>query len=226
MTFDERSGWYLPDHEEHLQEWMAQVNDRRDGRLLYQGKKYRLALSHVKRQSFAIDVGAHVGLWSWQMAKDFQRLFAFEPMPAHYECWKENMGELGGVLVTCALGPESGVAHLRTRTPNSSGDTGIEPDGEGIEVDVRTLDSFNFFEHEDTYPDFIKLDCEGYELFVLEGAVETLTRCHPTVIVEQKPETGMEQRYGIGTTDAVTFLQNLGAKVRAGLQGDYVLSWD
>jgi hypothetical protein len=44
--------------------------------------------------------------------------------------------------------------------------------------------------------------------------------------VEQKPETGMADRYGIGVTDGVEFLKSLGAKVRAGIQGDYIMSFD
>lgn len=221
MQFDTATGWWLPDHEEHLQQWMLQVKDRNPlGRLLYQGHKYRLAMQYVTGRRLAIDIGAHVGLWSWQMVEHFQQVVAFEPMPEHAQCWLKNMSVLPGVeLHQCALGPAAGNAHLRTRTPNSSGDTGIEPDGFGTPVEVRTLDSFNLD------PDFIKIDCEGYELFVLQGAVETLERSRPTIIVEQKPETGMEARYGIGTTDAVKFLESLGARRRNGVQGDYILSW-
>jgi len=32
--------------------------------------------------------------------------------------------------------------------------------------------------------DFIKIDCEGAELEILEGARETLSRFHPTVVLE------------------------------------------
>jgi hypothetical protein len=83
------------------------------------------------------------------------------------------------------------------------------------------LDSFNI-----QHIDFIKVDCEGYELFVLRGAIETLKRDKPCVIVEQKPETGMADRYGIGVTDGVEFLKSMGAVVRNTISGDYIMSWD
>lgn len=213
--------WWFPDHEEHLQEWMNTVGDRQHGRLIYQGAKYRAAMAYVTNHKRAIDVGAHVGLWSFQMMHDFQTIQAFEPMPEHRECWYRNIPPRPGSWVNpYALGAVPDTVHIRTRTANSSGDTGVEPDGEGVEVEQRTLDSFGF---EDV--GLIKIDCEGYELFVCQGARDTLLRCKPVVIVEQKPETGGPERYGIGETDAVTYLESLGAVKREGIQGDYILSW-
>ena len=222
MKFDEATGWYLPDREKHLQDWMLRVKKPLGDRLTYQRHKYEAALKHVKTRRVAVDIGAHVGLWSWQMAHDFETVIAFEPMPEHIECFEMNMRFRDNFrLHACALGPEAGEATLRTRTDDSSGDTGVEPGGgEGHRAEMHTLDSFKL-----RRIDFLKIDCEGYELFVLQGAAQTLLRCKPVIIVEQKPETGMEDRYGVGTTDAVKFLQSLGAKPVKAIQGDYIMRW-
>jgi len=229
----EDGGWWLPDGEEHLQQWMLTVNKRFKDRLTYQYHKYEMALRWARPAwQVAVDVGAHVGLWSWPMSHDFGAVVAFEPMSAHRECYLRNMdGRPNFTLHGVALGETDGTAFLRTRTPGSSGDTGVDQaaersslrasvDTDGELVDMKRLDDFDL-----KNVTLLKIDCEGYELFVLRGAVETLKRCKPCVIVEQKPETGMEQRYGIGTTDAVKFLEGLGAVKRAGIQGDYILSW-
>jgi FkbM family methyltransferase len=227
-------GWMLPDVELHLQEWMSKVNDRRDGRLLYQGHKYRKALSFCEdRSGAAVDVGAHVGLWSWQMAKDFARVEAFEPVSEHCDCWEANMRELSNArLHRVALGREPGTVTLRCRTPGSSGDTGVDPvaerstlrasvDPDGgepapmIALDSLALDGVSF----------MKLDCEGYELRVLEGAIETLRRNRPVLVVEQKPQTGMTERYGFELWHVVDLLSGLGARQRGSVQGDYFFSW-
>lgn len=220
--FDE---WYFPDHEEHLQEWMGTVGDRQHGRLIYQGNKYRTALKYTKQRRRAVDVGGHVGLWSFQMVHDFDRVDAFEPMPAHRECWTKNIGEVFDPKLCevhpYALGADDRGVHMSTRTPNSSGDTSVDLDGNGLLVQQVRLDWFGFRDI-----DFLKIDCEGYELYVCQGARATLLACKPVVIVEQKPETGGPDRYGISTTAAVEYLEALGAKRREVLQGDYILSWD
>lgn len=228
--FDE---WMLPDGELHLPQWMRQVRDRVEGRLTYQMYKYRPAMTFVKQRRVAVDIGAHVGLWSYWMARDFETLHAFEPMPEHADCFEINLAaRQGWTLHRCALGEKSGMVRIKTRTPGSSGDTGVDPDAErsslraavgaeGTEVEMRTLDEFAL-----DNVDFIKIDCEGYEVFVMRGAVDTLKRCKPAIIVEQKPETGLVARYKIGVTDAVKFLNSLGAKTRKMIQGDYILSWD
>ena len=268
MKFDAYSGWWLPKYEAHLQDWMKRVGDKKHGRLLYQGQKYRLALSKIpaNRRRTAIDVGAHVGLWSWQMIMAFNRVIAFEPMPIHRACYEKNMAGIKNVqLWPYALGNGHGKVWLRTRTPNSSGDTGVIPDElleelggrvpqnvndlrttmatrvipedsespwdkrkpagsdlDDIKVQLTTLDAC--LEKVDDV-DFIKIDCEGFEKFVVQGGEEVLKRCKPYMIIEQKPETGMEKRYGVGTTDAIEFVKKLGAVQLAAKQGDYVVGW-
>lgn len=241
-----QGGWYLPDGEQHLQQWMNTVNHRETGpggenRLTYQYHKYELVRPWVRNWRNAVDVGAHVGLWSWVMARDFEQVIGFEPMPEHRACWAENMAAAeNATLFPFALGNATDTVLLKTRTPGSSGDTGVDPAAEasslratvhvpgvdqdaseGISAELRRLDDWGL-----TDVDFIKLDCEGYELFSLQGAVETLKRCKPCLIVEQKPETGMEERYGVTAADCLAFLKDLGAKQRAVKQGDYILSWD
>ena len=87
------------------------------------------------------------------------------------------------------------------------------------DIPMRRLDDFNFQD-----VDFLKIDCEGYELFVLRGATELLKRCRPCIIVEQKP--GNAQKFGLQETEAVPYLQSLGAVLRAVKSGDFVMSWD
>lgn len=226
-------GWYLPDAEEHLQEWMTKMKQPCFGRLGYQKHKYDLAMKFVRQRRLAVDVGGHVGLWSWPMSHDFESVVAFEPMTAHCACWRANMdGRSNARLEHFALGESRSTVRVETRAPGSTGDTGVDPKAEasslraavadrGELVEQRLLDDFNLQD-----VDFLKADTEGYELFVMRGARETLLRCRPCVIVEQKAETGGSERYGIGVTDAVAFLQSLGAKKRGALQGDYVMAWD
>lgn len=210
-------GVWLPDGEQHLVEWMRKKNQVVDGKLTYQWDKLQAALRWVKAWRVAVDVGAHCGLWSMHLYPRFRELHAFEPVAAHRQCWEANMGAErdGALLYPFALGETEGKVAIYT-APTSSGDSWV--DGEG-DIPMRRLDDFDL-----QYVDFMKLDCEGYELFALRGARETLGRCRPCVIVEQKP--GRAQKFGLPETGAVDYLQSLGAKLRQSISGDYILSWD
>lgn len=207
-------GWFFPDHEQHLTEWLGKMNDNRDGRLRYQGKKQDAALPWCKELRGAVDIGAHVGLWSYYLSKTFFHVDAFEPVSAHRECFRANVINRNVVLHDCAIGDREGMVSLHIGD-GSSGDSWI--DGEGA-IAMKRLDDFTL-----TEVDFIKLDCEGYELFALRGGEETIKRCRPCIIVEQKP--GRAQKFGLGETDAVDYLKSLGAVLRKVMAGDYILSW-
>jgi hypothetical protein len=240
----QHQGIWLPDHEQHLIEWMNKSGEIVDGRGTYQIKKLRAALEHVRNWRVAVDVGAHVGFWSMHLAKKFAVVHAFEPMMEHRQCWTANERECGlvahmcdgqdeervlaelyasghlkgPVLHGCALGAEPGRVSL-TVPPGSSGGTHVNGAGE---IEVRTLDSFRLND-----VDFLKIDCEGYELQVLQGAVETLERCRPTIIVEQKAHTpGGQKHLAAGGKPAVDFVLGLGAKLRREISGDFILAFD
>lgn len=215
-------GWYFPDGEKHLPAWMAAARQMRNGKFQYQFTKYQAALKYVKQRRVAIDVGAHIGQWSRNMAEDFAQVQSFEPVPAYAECWRANIGAVpNAVLHPVALGLEEGTVSLTCGTPGSHGDTYVAPKETANavhDVPMRTLDSFGF-----QNVDFLKCDCEGYEAFVMRGCEQTIRRWKPCIIVEQKPK--MAQKFGLGETDAVKLLQSWGATLRTSLSGDYILSW-
>jgi FkbM family methyltransferase len=212
-------GWSFPDEEQHLLDWMQQVNDVRHGRPTYQAHKYDEALLHCRRRRVAVDIGANVGLWSWLMCHDFARVEAFEPVADYADCWAMNCPQ--GNLHRMALGENAGSVSMVALTPGSCGDTTVHIGQAGTgkgEVEMRTLDSFGF-----TEVDLIKCDNEGYELFVMRGAVDTLRRCRPVVIVEQKPGHG--KAFGLDDDAAVRFLEKQGMRVKRVMSGDYVMGW-
>lgn len=209
-------GWWLPDHEQHLIAWMSHpknVTQVLDGRVMYQAVKQRAAMEACTSFRTAVDVGGHVGLWSYYLARRFARVHAFEPVEEHRQCFAKNINGSGSVtLHACALGSQNGSISINT-TRSSSGDSWVNGDGD---IPMRTLDDFDLPD-----VDFMKLDCEGYELHALHGAVETLKRCRPVVIVEQKPNRA--QKFGLTERGAVGYLESLGYRLAREISGDFIL---
>lgn len=217
-------GIWLPAHEAHMSEWMrnrmrTHPDEMVDGRGTYQFHKFRAAMKFTRDFRVAIDVGAHCGLWSMNLTKCFETVHAFEPIPLHRECFEKNVTGGGKVrLYPFALGEEDGMVSFHV-THGSSGDSFVQDNGGAGDTVLRRLDGLWI-----DSVDFIKLDCEGYELFALRGGEELIKRSRPTICVEQKP--GKAPKYGLGETDAVGYLQSLGAVLRKEIGGDYILSWD
>lgn len=208
-------GLWLPAKETHLTAWMDKVQQKEDGLPCYQKSKLDFALSLVQDFSVAIDIGAHCGLHSMRMTKRFKLVHAFEPVELHREAFALNVTG-NAILHAMALGEENGSVSMKS-DPYSSGDTVVS--GEGS-IPLRRLDEVlpNV-----TGVGFIKLDCEGYELYALKGGEELLMRNKPVIMVEQKPKKA--QQFGLPEIGAVAYLEGLGFRVAKEQSGDYFMTW-
>lgn len=209
-------GIWFPDGEVHMIQWCDKNGEMVNGKTTYQLKKLLAAIPHCKNWRTAVDVGSHIGFWSMHLSAHFAQLHAFEPVADFRACWTRNMEGLGGLLYPCALGAAPGKVQVKVDPTDTGGSHVI---GEG-DIEMRTLDSFDFQD-----VDFLKVDCEGLELAVVQGAADMLERCRPVVIVEQKQHI-MARNFGTTGTPAVDFLLAMGAKQRTVISGDYILSFD
>jgi FkbM family methyltransferase len=207
-------GWFLPDHEEHLPKWWRTPgnNLKLNGRVAYQGKKQQAALKLCKRRRTALDIGAHVGLWTHNLAAAFETVRSFEPVAEHRECFTLNITAPNVIIYPLAIGATRDSVAMRV-TPRSSGDSWVSGAGE---VAMEPLDAFGFDD-----VDFIKIDCEGYEENVLLGGLETIRRCRPVICVEQKRD--MALKFGLKKLGAVDLLREEGYRVEQEISGDYLM---
>lgn len=140
------------------------------------------------------DVGANVGFYSMivaRLAGSGGRVFSFEPLADNLR-WIEHNARLNGfaqVTARCeALGNVDGEARfMRSEQPtwgrlSSVGQPPARPAGE-VTVKVRRLDNL-LAEGAVAPPNLMKIDVEGAEAGVLEGAAETLRRCRPLLIID------------------------------------------
>jgi len=173
-------------------------------------EEYNEVMQHISEKNVAIDIGAHVGLWSNRLVKDFKHVHCFEPLEKHIECWHKNVTkEFNNVdLYNVALSNIEGTNTLNVCTINSGMSTFTTKEytnvGKWSKVEVKTkpLDSYDFDKI-----DFIKIDVEDHEYKLLLGAKETIKKHKPVLYIE------------ITDPEAIRFLEslNLGYKLIYGV---------
>ncbi len=164
------------------------------------------------------DVGANFGFYSLLAAEILEsgRVCSFEPVPYVFESMARNARAAGKIQpVNCAVSDRVGVLAF-DQAPESR-HTGSSFDEEGsrepgaprfeftkIQVKSTTIDAYRA--ESGLTPTVIKIDVEGAEKLVIEGARGTLSAAAPTVILEvwKPPMKNQNHR------DASRMLQDLG----------------
>lgn len=208
------AGFWIPDGEVDLVPFL-EASPRFFKGPTYQVDKLLACLPWIKKFDLALDVGAHCGLWSRVLVKCFRRVEAFEPVSRHAECFYKNVPDAR--LHQLALGERRGRLPMSVDA-TASGNSSMHVNGSEV-VQVTQLEEFDCGE-----VNFLKIDCEGFEYFVLKGGEMMIKADRPCVIVEQKK--GMGSKYGLSDLAAVDLLKSWGAQERFEMSGDYCLSWD
>lgn len=155
--------------------------------------------SHLRDASTFFDIGAHAGIWSVYaskvMGKD-GKIFSFEPSQAFsllegnvktlpsVTPFRMGLGDANAEMTFYGQGIASHGSLVAAVTEINKAwfpDTAVKP----MQVAIRRLD--DICRERSVYPDFIKLDVEGYEMKVFQGAREVITRARPYWIVEVHP---------------------------------------
>jgi FkbM family methyltransferase len=152
----------------------------------------RLMVRHVAPGSVAYDVGANIGIHTLLLSRlvgHGGQVYAFEPVPNLYDRLCENVrlnpGLPAAKPVQLALGDRSGTATFYTGHHVGAGHlaaSGPET-GERIVVSTSKLDEFVYRDHH-APPGFVKIDVEGAEGSVLDGAEQVLVNARPIVMVD------------------------------------------
>ena len=151
---------------------------------------------YIRAGSVALDIGAAVGLWTVPLARAARTVgasvVAIEPLPANARWLHANLalnGVLDDVVVhKVALGSSIGVALLESSEMAGGSAALAIVDGpplaaDGVEVAVRRLDDLPL----PGPVSFMKLDVEGHECQVLDGASAVIESDRPVILGEFNP---------------------------------------
>lgn len=169
----------------------------------------------------AIEAGAYIGKYTKHLASKFEFVLAFEPIKENFERLERGVQHDHLVNVTIrqeALGSRPGKAVMNCKDtakpyswctgPCAVGNLGSEAQ---TIVDLTTIDSLHLRD-----VDFITLDVNGAEYRVLKGAVETIQRCKPIILLCEDKDP---HRF------ACVFLKHLDMKQIAVSNRTFVFGW-
>lgn len=154
--------------------------------------KYQLGISYLKnpdnlKEKSIIDAGAWIGDTAIFLSYHTKnKVYAFEPLYKNYIEMKKNI-ELNNInnieSINMALGEENKKIYLEDMDVGKmmKVDTNLERNNDKLEVEMITLDKF--VEDNNLEIGFIKMDLEGFEQPFLRGALNTIKKQKPALMI-------------------------------------------
>lgn len=210
MTFIERkvvwstkSEWAWPIGDEKLLQVFDQVSD------------VDVIMQFVDDKSVCIQAGGACGIWPLRFSKFFKEVLTFEPVMDNYMCLLQNVSSTINVTAfPFALSYESLTGRM-VLDPSEHNNAGASYFQEGNGTTITTqIDGYIT-----DACGLIQLDVEGHELEALKGAIRTLKKFKPVVVIEEKTLPYLENR---DPKEARYFLESLGYKEVANVHRDVV----
>jgi len=158
----------------------------------------------AEKNTIFIDIGANIGLFSFNIIRNGFRCIAFEPHPEYFKIlcrrkfwfdieriFKSNLGELSIDNTAISSGESSQKLWHHDSKPGSHSldrDRVIQENGnphDSYIVKLNSLDKvFNNKKFDKDQHFFIKIDVEGHEKKVIDGGIEFIKKYKPDIFVE------------------------------------------
>lgn len=157
----------------------------------------------VQNKRVAVQAGGAMGMWAKRMSQVFQHVYTFEPTPDSFYCCSFNCPEMNITPMNAALGATPGLVSMDFPEHRNRSNTGKDNLGGFRCFPGGTIPTIRLDWLELPMCDLLFLDLEGYEMFALLGAIETIKRCKPVIVMEDK---GCSRAFGYEKGDVEKFL--------------------
>ena len=152
------------------------------------------------QEDTVVDVGAQYGDYAILCAGYYKvkKVYCFEPLKLNFKEIEKNikLNKLKNISAyNVALGSENKMIKI-----TYNGDMAGIGGGRTQKTYLKTLDSYRL------KPTILKIDVEGFEMDVLRGAIKTISKSHPKIIIETHTSKLRKE--------VLSFLGSIGYKVK------------
>lgn len=137
-----------------------------------------VVLPLVKQKRVCVQAGGNVGVYPLALAEHFETVITFEPHPENMECLRANVERPSVLVFEAALGAAPGLCAMTAAEADNCGTHKVIA---GDSVEVRTIDGLGL-----DACDLIWLDIEGAEADAIKGAMATIEKFSPIIVLEEK----------------------------------------
>jgi FkbM family methyltransferase len=145
-----------------------------------------MAIKLTPRDGICFDIGANVGFYTLLFSRRSKHVFAFEPLPRNiaylWRTLKVN-GVTNATIIPCAVSRATQLMRFEERASHAIGhldNTGRLP--------VVAISIDDFVSAYQIIPSILKIDVEGAEMFVLEGAARLMAKHRPPLLLSTHGE--------------------------------------
>lgn len=193
-----KNGIAVLENDTHISKWVEEHNSLIHNKSLAEQLRY-----YIKPCDHVLEIGAFIGDNTAILRNLAGMVYSYEPNPMAYECLAYNFKDSSKVnCYNVGFGKEKSNASL-ILDPN----VGASHLEHGGDIEIITIDSLGLQLYKDRL-DFILIDCEGWELDVLEGGIETILKFKPTMLIEIN--RGTLAKFGKTPKDIFDFLEKIG----------------
>lgn len=178
----------------------------------------KVAVGLCSGRTAVVQAGGNLGVFARHLADEFATVYTFEPDAANFSALCKNVPNSNVVKLQAALGSESTglVSTVRERR------VGPKPFHDGlthVTHDNGTIPTFTIDQLMLPVCELLVLDLEGFELFALTGARQTIRRCRPVLMVEVGSHSN---HYGVTEGDVRTLIRMSNYRMHARVHSDEV----
>lgn len=202
-SLERRGNLWWPKGEENCYNWTEAESDL-PGHLM----------KHVADKDVIVQAGGNMGWFTQMYAKEFKRVYVFEPDNINFLCLTLNNPERHVMKYQACIGNERNLVsvtfreHDRGKNHIAIGrdlDKLAKKGGRDDKIPTLLIDDLNL-----DACSYIHLDIEGFEWHALNGAEQTIKKFLPVIAIE---DAGHGIRYNKPFSEIESYLDQFGYKI-------------